>query len=142
MAKRPPKIVLGAGTLVHRDGRLLVVKRAEEPNRGLWAFPGGRVEVGETPMQAAVRETKEEVGLDVEIEGVFDVVTYMPEELGKGYRMQVVLVDYLARPNGGRVRLNGESSDYRWVLPDGLKRLDTTRQMKECAAKFARLGKR
>ncbi len=142
MAKRPPKIVLGAGTLVHRDGRLLVVKRAEEPNRGLWAFPGGRVEVGETPMQAAVRETKEEVGLDVEIEGVFDVVTYMPEELGKGYRMQVVLVDYLARPNGGRVRLNGESSDYRWVLPDGLKRLDTTQQMRDCAAKFARLRKR
>ena len=142
MVKRLPKIVLGAGTVLHKDGRLLVVKRAEAPNRGLWAFPGGKVEVGETPMQAAVRETKEEVGLDVEIEGVFDVVTYMPEELGRGYRRQVVLVDYLAKPNGGRVRLNGESSDYRWVLPDGLKGLDTTQQMRDCAEKFARLGKR
>ncbi|MCL4355396.1 MAG: NUDIX hydrolase [Nitrososphaerota archaeon] len=141
MAKRLPNILLGAGTLVHRDGRLLVVKRAQAPNRGLWAFPGGKVEEGETPMQAAVRETREEVGLDVEIEGVFDVVTYMPSELGKGKRRQVVLVDYLAKPSGGRVRLNGESTDYRWVVPEELLRLNTTPQMRACAMKFASLGR-
>ena len=85
--------MLGAGTVVHRGGRLLVVKRAEDPHRGLWAFPGRKVEAGETPMEAALRETREEVGLDVEIEGIFDVVTYFPNELGKGVRDQVVLVD-------------------------------------------------
>ena len=139
MAKRLPKIVLGAGTLVHREGRLLVVKRAQAPNRGLWAFPGGKVEEGETPMQTAVRETKEEVGLDVEIEGLFDVVTYMPSELGRGDWRQVVLVDYLAKPTDWRVRLNSESSAYRWVLPEELLRLDTTPQMRACADKFAKL---
>ncbi|MDG6920323.1 MAG: NUDIX domain-containing protein [Nitrososphaerota archaeon] len=139
MARPLPKVVLGAGTVIHRGGRLLVLKRAEEPNRGLWAFPGGKVEVGETPMQAAVRETKEEAGIDVEIQGIFDVVTYKPWELGTGNRWQLVVVNYLAKPNRGRVSLNAESSDYRWVLPDELMGLDTTPQMRGCAEKFARL---
>ena len=141
MAKRLPEIVLGAGTLVHKGSRLLVVKRAQAPNRGLWAFPGGKVEEGETPMQTAVRETKEEVGLDVEIEGLFDVVTYMPADLGRGNWREVVLVDYLAKPTKGRVRLNPESSAYRWVLPEELLRLDTTPQMSSCAEKFAKIGR-
>ncbi|MDG7010254.1 MAG: NUDIX domain-containing protein [Nitrososphaerota archaeon] len=133
----PRRIVLGAGTVVHRDGRLLVVKRANDPHRGLWGFPGGRVEAGETPMDAALRETMEEVGLEVEIEGIFDVVTYLPDELGKGMWDQVVLVDYLAKPGGGRVRINDESTAFRWALPSELVRLDTTSQMKACAMKFA-----
>ncbi|HZW84931.1 MAG TPA: NUDIX domain-containing protein, partial [Nitrososphaerales archaeon] len=104
-------IVLGAGAVIHRKGTLLVVRRASDPDRGLWAFPGGRVEVGESPSEAAVREAKEEVGLEIELEGLFDVVTYLPKDL-KGYPNQVVIVDYLARPMGGRVRLNRESSAY------------------------------
>ena len=130
MVSKP--ITLGAGVLIHKDGRLLVVRRAEEPDIGLWAFPGGRVEVGETPEETAVREAKEEVGLDVALEGVFDVVTYPP----RGRWSQVVIVDYLARPVAGTVRLNGESSEFRWVLPSELQGLETTTQMKDCARKF------
>lgn len=135
-------IVLGAGTVIHRKGRLLVVKRAEEPHKGVWAFPGGRVEAGETPMGAAVREAKEEVGLDVEIEGLFDVVTYLPGEAGpsgRGPKDQVVIVDYLARPRQGSVKLNGESSAFKWVLPVELEKMETTAQMIACARKFAGL---
>jgi 8-oxo-dGTP diphosphatase len=138
--KAPPSIVLGAGTVVHRRGRLLLVKRAEAPHLGLWSFPGGKVEVGESPQEAAVRETKEEVGLDVKIEGIFEVVTYLPNELGPGSRDQTVLVDYLARPLRSRVRLNAESSDFKWALPADVERLETTSQMKACARKFAKLA--
>ena len=88
-------------------------------------------------MDAALRETLEEVGLEVEIEAIFDVVTYLPDELGKGTRDQVVLVDYLAEPGDGKVRINDESTAFRWVLPSELVRLDTTSQMKACAMKFA-----
>ena len=132
-------IILGAGALVHRRGTLLVVRRALEPDKGLWAFPGGRVEVGETPSETAVREVKEEVGLDIELEGLFEVVTYLPKDM-KESPGQVVIVDYLAKPVGGRVVLNSESSDYRWAMPDEISRLPTTTQMKACAKKFKALG--
>ncbi|MDG6903135.1 MAG: NUDIX domain-containing protein, partial [Nitrososphaerota archaeon] len=137
-------IVLGAGTVVHRSGKMLVVRRARDPHRGLWAFPGGRVEAGESPSEAALRETKEEVGLDVEIEGIFDVVTYLPGRRfagmsGRPPKSQVVIVDYLAKPSRGRVVLNDESSDFMWVLPGELLRLRTTPQMKACALRFEEL---
>jgi 8-oxo-dGTP diphosphatase len=136
---RDPHIVLAAGTVVHRAGRMLLVKRAEPPHVGLWTFPGGRVEPGESPLEAAVRETREEVGLDVEVEGVFDVLNYLPAELGKGNWHQVVIVDYLARPSRGRVVLNEESSAFRWAPPAEIGDLDTTPQMRACARRFADL---
>ncbi len=135
-----PRIVLGAGAVIHRRGTMLVVKRAEAPHLGLWSFPGGKVEEGESPLEAAVRETKEEVGLGLKVEGLFDVVTYLPDQLGEGNWRQVVLVEYLARPAGGKVVLNGESSDFRWVSPREMDGLDTTPQMKACGRRFADLG--
>jgi 8-oxo-dGTP diphosphatase len=131
--------VLGAGTVIHRRGRMLVIKRAEEPHLGLWTYPGGMVEKGESPAEAAEREALEEVGLEVEIEDVFYVASYLPAELGRGRWNQVVVIDYLAKPVGGRVVLNGESSGFRWVLPSEMDALETTPQMRSCAKKFAAL---
>jgi 8-oxo-dGTP diphosphatase len=61
-----PAVVPCVGAVV-RDaaGRLLLIRRGQEPSRGLWSLPGGRVEAGETPEQAVVREVREETGLEV-----------------------------------------------------------------------------
>ena len=54
------------GAVVHDErARLLLVRRGTEPGRGLWSVPGGRVEAGETPRQAVVREVEEETGLRI-----------------------------------------------------------------------------
>ncbi len=137
-----PRIVVGAGVLIHRRGRLLLVKRDEEPDRGMWSFPGGAVELGETTEQAAVREVREEVGLDVEIERLFDVVTYLPSGKRMKAKDQVVVVDYLGRPRRGRVKLNHESSAFGWFTPEEVQKLDTTSKVKLCARKFARANTR
>ncbi|NIJ42300.1 8-oxo-dGTP diphosphatase [Parvibaculum indicum] len=62
-----PKIVLvSACALVDADGRVLMAKRPEgKPMAGLWEFPGGKVETGETPEASLIRELQEELGIDV-----------------------------------------------------------------------------
>ncbi|EBA11942.1 NUDIX hydrolase [Roseobacter sp. CCS2] len=54
---------LGAIAVVHHAGRFLLVKRKNEPNANTWGFPGGHVELGETALEAAVRELAEETGV-------------------------------------------------------------------------------
>jgi ADP-ribose pyrophosphatase YjhB (NUDIX family) len=69
-----PKLV--AGTLPIRAGRVLLTRRAIEPARGLWTFPGGYVDWGEDLPAAARRETREEVELDVELGHLLGVYSY------------------------------------------------------------------
>lgn len=66
-----PRVV--TAIIVEHDGRILLQQRAIEPGLGKWTFPGGFLEMGETPEAGAIRETKEEVGLDVQIASLHGV---------------------------------------------------------------------
>jgi mutator protein MutT len=63
-----PRVVVAI--IVENAGRVLLQQRAVEPRRGYWTFPGGFLEYGEMPEDGARRETKEEVGLDVVVDGL------------------------------------------------------------------------
>jgi len=67
-----PKVA--AAVLIEQDGRVLLVRRVNEPFRGRWTIPAGFVDAGEDPAEAAARECLEETGLKVRITGVLDVV--------------------------------------------------------------------
>ncbi|RTL68004.1 MAG: NUDIX domain-containing protein [Pseudonocardiaceae bacterium] len=94
------------GAIVHdTDGRLLLVKRANEPGAGLWSVPGGRVEASETDAEALVRELAEETGLVCE-----------PGPLvGRVLRGNYAIADYSARAVGGTLRAGDDAADARWV---------------------------
>jgi 8-oxo-dGTP diphosphatase len=63
---KPPILLVAACALVDADGRVLLAKRPQgKPLAGLWEFPGGKVEAGETPEAALIRELKEELDIDV-----------------------------------------------------------------------------
>ncbi len=81
-----------AATLTVRDSEVLLVRRGVEPRVGMWCLPSGFEEYEETPEEAAVRETREESGLDVELTGLFSV-NYVSET-----DKRCVLIIYTAVP--------------------------------------------
>ena len=75
-----PKVAVGVA--VFRDDRLLLVRRTMEPGRGRWSLPGGYVDAGEHPRDAAARETAEEAGVEVAVGEVLDVFANPPHHGG------------------------------------------------------------
>jgi ADP-ribose pyrophosphatase YjhB (NUDIX family) len=62
----PSQPLVGVGSIIIHQSKILIVKRANEPAKGLWSVPGGVVELGEHLHEAVKREVKEETGLEVE----------------------------------------------------------------------------
>ncbi len=111
----PEKPLVGVGVLIQDDDRYLLIKRAAEPDAGLWSVPGGMVELGERAAEAAKREVLEETGLDVEIVEVLGVVDKIVEGDGDRIKFHFVIVDYLAHPVGGSLEASSDALDARWV---------------------------
>ena len=111
----PEKPMVGVGVLIRDGDRYLLIKRAAEPDAGLWSIPGGLVEVGERAAEAAVREAKEETGLDVEIEEVLGVVDKIVRDDDSRIRFHFVIVDYMAARKGGSLEASSDALDARWV---------------------------
>ncbi|MBN1658867.1 MAG: NUDIX hydrolase [Anaerolineae bacterium] len=103
-----------AGALVVRNGKVLLVRRAVEPFRGEWDIPGGFCEEEEHPAQTAVREVREETGLEIELNGLFGL--WMDEYRGR-YTLNVY---YLARPLGTALRVGDDADGAAWFAPDAL----------------------
>ena len=93
-------VQIGANAIVERLGTVLLVKLSYGPREGRWSLPGGLVENDETPEEAAVRETAEETGFDVELDGL--LTTYMRPGA------PIVVVIYRSHITGGELRIAPE----------------------------------
>ncbi|MCW3991757.1 MAG: NUDIX hydrolase [Candidatus Bathyarchaeota archaeon] len=114
----PEKPMVGVGVLIRDGDRYLLIKRAAEPDAGLWSIPGGLVEVGEKAVESATREAQEETGLDVEVVEILGVVDKIVRDEEFRIKYHFVIVDYLAVPTGGSLIPASDALDARWVVPE------------------------
>ena len=111
----PVRPLVGVGALILGDGKLLLIRRGAQPGQGKWSIPGGLVELGENVQDAMVRETKEEVGLDVEAGKLMDVFDSVTLDDQGHIQYHFVVVNFLVRIVGGTVRTASDILEARWV---------------------------
>src|SRR5512139_4037351 len=119
-----PKVA--AVVFIEQEGRVLLVRRAMNPERGKWALPAGYIDDGEDPRAAAIREVHEETGLDVEITDLVDVQSG-PHTLGAS-----IVIIYAARVISGTAQPLDDADAVLWLaatdpLPD--LAFESTRRM-------------
>lgn len=124
--------MVSVGALIRENGRVLLIKRANEPSKGKWSIPGGLVEVGEGVRDAVAREVLEELGLRIRVGDLIGVFENVVRDGVGGIRYHFVILDYFAEPVSGVLRGNGEVADVRWCSPVeawGLRLTSTTRRL-------------
>lgn len=105
-----------AGALVIRDGRVLLVRRNREPYLGWWDVPGGYLEYGEHPENAARREIREETGLEIRLTRLLGVYV---SRYGSDEQRTIDLI-YLAAVIGGEEKPGDDAEEIRWFAPEEL----------------------
>jgi 8-oxo-dGTP diphosphatase len=116
----PAIMMVVAAALIDREGRVLVQRRpAGKMMAGLWEFPGGKIEPGETPESALVRELDEELGIAVDLSRLSPAV-FASEPLA-GRHMLLLL--YICRSWEGAPRAL-DAEELMWCTPDSLRALD------------------
>jgi 8-oxo-dGTP diphosphatase len=113
--------ILGVGAVIVDDGRLLVVRRGNEPAAGRWTLPGGKVERGERIADAVAREVREETGLEVEVGDLVGI----HEVLGRGGHY--VIVDHHATVVAGELTAGDDAAEVAWMDRAELEAARTTR---------------
>jgi 8-oxo-dGTP diphosphatase len=112
-----PKPLLVTAAIIRHQGKILIAKRKLdakfEPNR--WEFPGGKVEFTEHPEACVVREIKEELNIDIQIEKFFALNSHVYQE-----ELHVVLLAYLCTFKGGDLKVI-DAAEAKWVEAKTLK---------------------
>lgn len=116
--------VVAVGAIIVSGSRVVLVKRGKEPLKGRWSLPGGRVELGETLEAAAVREAREETGLDTAIERFVTTVDRIHRDASGTVQYHFVLADYRCRVVGGSLQAGDDADDAVWVEVGDLGRYD------------------
>ena len=121
LADRP---VIAVGAVVVHDGKLLMIRRGNDPGRGLWSIPGGRVERGEYLSQALVREVKEETNLDIEVKELLGILEVPADP-------HYVILDHVASLVGGETKPGDDVDAVEWVPFDEIDRRECTPRLLE-----------
>lgn len=130
-APKANSLVPSVNVVVTNDaGDLLMIKRSDNDN---WAIPGGAIDLGESMVDAAIRETREETGIDCEVTGIVGIYTDPKHVLlytSDGEVRQEFSIVVTARPVRGKPTPSSESTEVRWIPRDDVLGYQMDRSMR------------
>lgn len=130
-AQQRPK--LGVSACIWRDGKVLLVERAKPP-RGMWAFPGGHVELGESLEQGAARELQEETGLTARFQGLVGLYDVIRRDAAGLVTVHYVIACYLGIAGPGEAVAASDAAATVWADPRDLHRFALAPNIAEAVA--------
>ena len=120
----PDRPYVGVGVVVLRGDEVLLVQRGKPPKAGSWSIPGGAQHLGETVAEAALREVREETGLEVRLGNRLGVVDSIQRDEAGRVVFHYTLVDFAAHWMAGEAVAGDDAADVAWVRIDELHRHD------------------
>ena len=122
---------VSAHVIVRKDNQVLLIKRGGEPFKGMWAPPGGGVELGETVYDAGKREVLEESGIECEIEGIQEIDDQIYRDAQGKVEVHTIIMRLLARYISGTVKASDDAADAGWFTIDELDGLHIPEKMRD-----------
>ncbi len=139
MKREYPKApIVAVGVIIHQGSstgceKIALIRRDKEPAKGLWTFPGGAVELGESVRDAARREAWEETGLEVQLGKIAVVLDHIARDAAGRVQYHYIIIDFYAEPTGGDLQPGTDVSDARWARLADLDHLEMTEKAEEIA---------
>jgi 8-oxo-dGTP diphosphatase len=130
----PDRPFLAVSAAIVREGRILLVRRARSPGRGLFSLPGGVVEAGETLNEAVAREVREETGLTVDPVMLAGHREAIVRDADGRVRRHFVILAFACRWVAGEAGPSDEVAEARWLLPEEVGSLETTEGLADIIA--------
>jgi len=123
---------LAVSVALERDGKFLLVLRANPPAQDMYAFPGGRVDPGETLEHAALRELEEETGLRASNPRAFATFDLGSDDPGEPGKSHFFLTVFLAEDLGGEPRAMDDAKEVGWFTVEEIRGLPVPQSMVDC----------
>ncbi len=136
----PSRPICAVGVVVCKNDSVLLIQRRNPPRRGDWSLPGGGVELGETLRESALREVREECGIEVALGALIEVIDLIQRDEAGQLQYHYVVIDFAAAYTGGSLNAASDVLDARWVSAGALDAYDLpakTRQVIDFALKIA-----
>lgn len=124
----PKRPIVAVGVVVIKDGHVLLIKRLKPPKKSQWSIPGGAQELGETTIETAIREVREETAITIEAPVFLAVVDYIGRDDAQTIEHHYTLIDYAARYQGGTISAGDDAGEVKWVPLDQLCQYDLWRE--------------
>jgi ADP-ribose pyrophosphatase YjhB (NUDIX family) len=119
----PSRPYVGVGVIIWRGDRVLLIRRGKPPRKDDWGLPGGMQDIGETIIEAACREAREETGLDIEPLGIVTAIDGISYDKDGRAEFHYTIVEVAAESREGEAEARSDVLGVRWATLDEVERL-------------------